>query len=155
MRVLTWTASERIYAIDTHRVVEVVPMVEVRPLDHVQDWIRGLMNFRGRLIPLLDAKALLGGPIVEPRRSSRIIVAQLVADDRSSLLGLLVEKVGNVQELEFSGDTSHPGLANPQTEHLGPLALVEGQAIQLLDPQKILDGEQRELLFGRAQGVEA
>ena len=155
MRVLTWTTSGRAYAIDTGRIVEVVPVVDVRRMDHVEAWLRGLMNHRGRLIPLLDTKALLSGSTVELRRSSRIIVVQLDPDDRSSMCGLLVESVRNVEEIDFSDETTHPGLANPETAYLGKIALVDDEAVQVLEPEKILKPEQREVIFGRARSVEA
>ena len=59
MQLLTFTIGAEDYAIESRRVVEVVPFVAARPIPRTPDFIRGIFTHRGRLIPLVDLGWLL------------------------------------------------------------------------------------------------
>ena len=151
MQAALWTASSQRYAIDTRHIVEVVPMVDLRPMAQAMAWVRGMMNYRGELIPLLDAAVLLGGEPCEPRMSSRIVVLSTEpgAESAVCLVGVLVEQFLGVEHLELVDASSHPGLEIPDADYLGPIALYEGETIQIVDPAKILKPEHKTVLFQR------
>ena len=156
MNAVIWTAHDRHYAIDAEHVVEVVPAVQPRPLDQADAWVRGLMNHRGTLIPLIDACALLGGGAAgAPRRASRILVLEIGGAEGggSVRLGLLVDRALSAERIDVEGAAAHPGLEIAETAYLGPVVLHGETTIQVVDPGKILDAEQRRVLFGRAGTV--
>jgi chemotaxis-related protein WspB len=150
MHVVIWTVAGQRYAIATRHVVEVVPAVAPRPMAHATAWIRGLMNFRGRLIPLIDAAVLMGTESGEPRMANRILVVRVMQkpDDNKSI-GLLVEQVVGVDDLDFKNSSTHPGLNVPDTEYLGSVAQTDAGMVQLLEPARILKPEQAAVLFER------
>ena len=67
MQLLTFTVAGQTYAIESRRVVEVLPLVPARPIPHTPAYIRGIFTYRGRLVPLLD----LGQRLAEIRRRLR------------------------------------------------------------------------------------
>ena len=54
MQLLTFTVAGQTYAIESRRVVEVLPLVPARPIPHPPAYIRGIFTYRGRLVPLVD-----------------------------------------------------------------------------------------------------
>jgi chemotaxis-related protein WspB len=150
MRAVIWTACQRRYAVETRHIEEVVPVVETRAMDHVDAWVRGLMNYRGRLVPLLDVSALLGAAPVEARRFSRILIVRADPAEETTRFGLLVERMVGIDELQCGDESSHPGFATAETEYLGPVALLGGESVQIVEPQKMLLPEHREVLFRRS-----
>ena len=60
MHVVIWTSKGSRYATPSSSVIEVVPLVESRPVPESEDWLTGLFNFRGSLLPLVDSSRLLG-----------------------------------------------------------------------------------------------
>lgn len=87
---------------------EVTEMLEVPHYTHlpgVQSWIRGLANVRGRLLPLTDMAAFLGGKLEAPRRNRRVLVVEM-GDIYS---GLMVDGVLGMQH--FPVDTYTPDMA--------------------------------------------
>jgi chemotaxis signal transduction protein len=101
--------------------------------------LRGLINYRGRLIPLVDMSVLLGHQAVENRMTSRILVVQSHPTENGSdkWLSLLVEELLGNQDLDFTGRSGHPGVAAADLDCLGPVALTDAGTIQLTDPERI------------------
>ncbi|MHC5004237.1 MAG: chemotaxis protein CheW [Planctomycetota bacterium] len=144
MQVVVWTARGQRFAIDTRVVVEVVPAVDARAIPHAPAWIRGLMDYRGELLPLLDVRSLLGDGDAELRRACRIIIVRLEAHR----IGLLVESVESVERGEV--EAAHPGLAVADAPYLGPVLRTDAGMVQLIDPERLLADEHRAILFQRA-----
>jgi chemotaxis-related protein WspB len=140
MNVVVWRAAGQKYATPTRQVVEVISLVETRPLRHLPDWVAGLINYRGRLIELFDMSRRLGQAGGEPRMASRIVVVQAGAtepdDDR--LLGLLVEEVFGSQDLDFAHRPDPAGLSSDDVAFLGPIAVTGQSTVQLVDPSRLV-----------------
>lgn len=146
MKLVVWTVSGQHFAIETSSIAEVVPVVEVRSVPGTPTWVRGLMDYRGILIPLLDVRALLGGDATKPRRASRVLIVRMSA----GLIGLLVDTVRSVERGQT--EQGHPGFASEETPFLGPIVRTADGTVQLVTPERLLSDEQRELLFSRAAG---
>ena len=120
MNVVVWRSAGQTFATPTNQVVEVISIVEARPLPQVPQWVRGLMNYRGRLIELLDMSLRLGNTPCETRMASRILVVHAGAGDDSGgkLIGLLVEELLGSQNLDFADRSGHAGLSPEEIEFL-------------------------------------
>jgi purine-binding chemotaxis protein CheW len=77
------------YALPLEQVVEVLRMVAIRPAPEGPAWLAGVINLRGRVLPIMDLRARLGLPPRAARLETRIIVA----DVGQRLVGLLVDEV--------------------------------------------------------------
>ena len=84
-------ASER-YAIETRHVVEVHPLRDLTPLPGTPDFVRGIVNLRGRILPVFDLKKFFALPEEGVTDLHRIIVVR----GRDLELGLLADMVVNV-----------------------------------------------------------
>ncbi|HMN96393.1 MAG TPA: chemotaxis protein CheW [Phycisphaerales bacterium] len=139
------------YAVAIEEIVEVLPMVESRPIPAAPSWLLGAINRRGRLLPLIDGGLLLGGAAVEPRRSSRVVLIR-VDEAAERIVGLLVEATGALAEIDFSAPGTHPGLAVEGGEHLGALAPAPAGPVQSLRLSRALGADGWRALFGRIDG---
>ncbi len=77
---------------------EVVRVSGITRVPHAPQHIRGVMNLRGRILPVVEIRSRLGLPPAEPDARSRIVVVEV----RGRLLGLLVDAVGQVTRLGAS-----------------------------------------------------
>ena len=154
MRTVTWTVADQCYAVETRHLIEVSPVVETRPMQRIGPWMKGLMNYRGKLIPLLDACALMHDRTCEAKRASRILVLRVDPENDAAIVGLLVECVLGAETLAFDDAAAHPGMEASDAEYLCPVTLSQGGTVQLLDPGKLLRPEHQEVLFKRS-GVSA
>ena len=78
------------FALAADRIVEILPLVELKKFRHAPDALAGSFDYRGRFVPVIDLCALELGRPARRRLSTRIIVARL-ADDEGNLIGLIAE----------------------------------------------------------------
>ena len=138
MLLLIFHINESRYAIDIGQVEEVIPMVPLREIPSTPDYVAGLLNYRGHLVPIIDLCQLMAGHATRQRLSSRIILVDYpVGNGEYQLLGVLAEKVtstvggelSNFKDLSFGvGDAPY----------LGPTMSEGEEVIQLLDIDRLL-----------------
>jgi len=124
-------ASER-YAIETRHVTEVHPLRDLTPLPGTPAFVRGIVNLRGRILPVLDLKKFFGLPEEGLTDLHRIV--EVRGEDLS--LGLLADMVVNVLTLARSSlQPSLPTLSGIGAEYLMG---VSGQRVVVLALERIL-----------------
>lgn len=137
MQLLTFTVANRRYGIDTRRIIEVLPLIESRPLPRKPKEIRGLIRYRGRFLPAIDLGQLLDGTRCRDRLGTRTVIVQLNDSSQSSpLIGLVAEDVIGIAAAKDIPITTHG------TGFLGPLIDLETDthdtAAQLIAVDRIL-----------------
>ena len=94
MLMLLFHAGDNLYALDSSQVVEVIPMVVLRKIHHVPDYVAGVFNYRGIIVPVIDLCHLIHGTACRSRFSTRIIMVNYTAKDGGHRrLGLMAERV--------------------------------------------------------------
>lgn len=96
------------YAIDIMRIREIVPPQKVTPVPRAPEFIEGVVNLRGAIVPVVDLRKRFGLPATPPGRTTKLVIA-LVA---RRLVGLLVDRVAEVVRLprsELKPAPSMPG----------------------------------------------
>lgn len=149
------------FALPTARVEEVVPLVRTTPLPDAPYWVRGVIDHRGRLLPLLDLPRLIGADDVDATAGTRIVVADVRLDrDRDSddadhrRIAVLVGPVHDVIDLDPTIPEGFDGLPGGSMPHLGRLVPLPGGAdgsprsVRLVELDRLLGAEHREILFG-------
>ena len=138
------------YAIEAQRVVEVIPMVSLKPIPRAARGIAGLFNYRGQAVPALDLSELTTGQPATERLSTRILIVRTRASaEPTPLLGLIAEHATTVLRKEPS-DFIQPGLPPGSVPYLGPILMDEHGVIQWIQEQKLLPEELQRLLFAPA-----
>lgn len=145
MQLLTFSVAGQDYAVESRRVIEVLPLVPARPIPRTPDYLVGVFNYRGRLVPLVDLGLRLAGRGLEQRLSTRVIVvepaAKLAHGASTPLrLGLVAENVVSICGAE-QADAALPPLALEDAPYLGRMLRIRGRIIQTLDVDRILPAE--------------
>jgi chemotaxis-related protein WspB len=147
LQLLTFTVAGQTYAIESRRVIEVLPLVPARPIPHMPEFIRGIFTYRGRLVPLVDLAVRLAVGRIQERLSTRVIVVEYAAAAREPQhLGLVAENVISVCSAE-EADASLPSLEFGDAPFLGRILRIGGRTIQLLEVEKLLPGDVSTGLF--------
>lgn len=132
---LTFHVASEEYAVQVANVIEIVRLQKTYAMPDVPEYIRGVINLRGKVIPLLDIRARFGLP--EAGYTDRTVVVVLEVDD--TVTGLLVDGVSEVVEIA-ARDVESP----TRTGH-GRKAMVKGMGKRangvcfILDLNALLD----------------
>ncbi len=99
---LTFVLGGEVYAVDVAATREVVDFCSITPLPQTPDWIRGVLNLRGNVIPVLDLKQRLGMGITERTKNACILILELMLGGEPLVMGILADAVREVLEIDQS-----------------------------------------------------
>ena len=139
------------YALDSSRVVEVLPLVELKRLPQAPPGVAGVFNYRGRPVPAVDLSELTLGQASAARMSTRIIVVSYRGSaPGGQLLGLVAENATEMMRREVK-DFVDAGLEIGAAPYLGPIVMdPQGRPIQWLKEEHLLSAPMERQLFQEA-----
>src|SRR5690625_4246985 len=85
---LSFLLSREEYAIDILKVQEIIGLIPITPVPNAPEYIRGVLNLRGKIIPVMDLRARFGMNRTEDTDETCVIVAQ----EEEYLMGIVVDK---------------------------------------------------------------
>lgn len=131
----TFSVRGALCALDASGVQEVIRLEAVTPVRHAPGEVAGVINLRGKIVTLLDLGMILGfGPSV-PTRDSRIFIVE----DRNEFLGVLVDSVAEVIEVEPGEEESLPlNIPPAQAKFFRGVCRSSGKVIALLNVDEVL-----------------
>ena len=129
------------YGVDVRLVQEIIRVSEITQVPRAPDFIKGVINLRGRIIPVVDLKRKLGLGEVEVARQSRIVVVKI----KERLIGLLVDGASQVLKVPVSTIEAAPDeVTEIDAAAIRGVAKLTGRLIILMDLNKTLALELRE-----------
>lgn len=105
---IAFHVGEQTYCIDIITVREIRGWTPATPLPHAPSFVRGVINLRGSVLPVVDLAARLGLPIKEPTARHAVIVVQ----SNGQIVGLLVEAVSNIMTISPEAIQPTPEVAS-------------------------------------------
>lgn len=154
MQLLTFSVAGEAYAIESRRVVEVLPLVKARPIPRTPDYVRGIFTYRGRLVPLVDLGLRLGTGPLEERLSTRVIVCEHATPGGGSRqLGLVAENVISICSAE-DAEASLPSLDLHDAPFLGAVLRIGGRTIQIIAVDRLLPADVSTGLFATSPSAD-
>lgn len=94
MLMLVFYVGKNLYAIESSRVVEVIPRVSYREVHHVPDHVVGVFNYRGSIVPVIDLCRLIRGTPSKGYLSTRVMMVNYQRPDHTlCYIGLMAERV--------------------------------------------------------------
>lgn len=150
LMLLFYVGGDR-YALDTKRVIEVIPRVTLKKVYNAPEYIAGLFNYRGCLVPVIDFCHLIDGSPSHPYLSTRIILINCQESELSPthsneetsprVLGLMAERVTDTLN-KSNQEFIHPGIKVDQSPYLGEMIKDEQGMIQFLKVEDFFPEQQ-------------
>ena len=135
------------YGVDVRLVQEIIRVSEITQVPRAPEFIRGVINLRGRIIPVVDLKRKLGLGELRQARGSRIVVVKV----RERLIGLLVDGASQVLKVPLSVIEAAPEeIVEIDQNFIRGVAKLQARLIILIDLPKVLQLELRDALPGEA-----
>lgn len=134
------------YALESNAVAEVVPLVELKRLPHAPDYVAGLLNYRGRIVPVIDLCRLTLGSPCRARMSTRIMLVNYRGAESNQILGLMAERVTETLHKE-QVERVPAGIRLEQAPYLGDVITDKQGIIQCVQIDHLLPDSVRSALF--------
>ena len=138
-RYLTFTLGAESYGFPVLSVREIIRLCPITPVPRMPAYIRGVINLRGKVIPILDFRAKFQITTGDYGERACIVVVQ-VGDSPSTqtLMGAIVDAVEEVVSLNAADLEAAPDFGGaPDTRYILGMATIKGGVKTLLDPRKI------------------
>jgi purine-binding chemotaxis protein CheW len=151
---LTFLLGQEIYGLPIKKAKEIIGMMEITHIPKTQGYIKGVINLRGKIIPIVDLRLRFGMAEKEFTDRTCIIVIEVAANDNQRLAGIVVDTVSEVVNIQ-KGEIEPPPEYGAQIEgsFLMGLGKIKDKVILILDFEKILNRE--ELAHLKQELVEA
>ncbi|WP_126975715.1 chemotaxis protein CheW [Frigidibacter oleivorans] len=134
LELLSFRLGGEDYSLDIMSVREIRGWTRATPLPQAPPYMRGVINLRGTVLPVIDLAARLGMDPVEGAARNAVVVAQ----SGPRCVGLLVDAVSDILALPRAELQPPPALAAANHGFVQAIALVEGRMLRVLDLDAIL-----------------
>ncbi|ACL65915.1 CheW protein [Anaeromyxobacter dehalogenans 2CP-1] len=155
---MTFQLAREEYGIEILTVREIIGLLEMTRVPRTRDFIRGVINLRGKVIPVIDLRLKFGMERCEPSDQTVIIVVHCAVDGRPLTMGLLVDQVLEVLSIgpAMIEPTPALGQAAPEEDFILGVGKHDRRIVFLLDIARILSSDDaRELGRASAAGAPA
>jgi len=143
LQLVTFRLGNEEFSIDILRVEEIIRDMDLTRVPKTPDFVEGVINLRGRVIPVLDLRKRFGLPAEEKTNETRIIVV----DVDNKTVGFKVDAVSEV--LRLPADTVEPPppiVTGIESDYIKGVGKLEGRLLILLDIAKILTRTEKDAL---------
>ena len=135
-RFLTFRSADLTFAVNTNYVIEIITNHSITTLPMVPEYIKGIINLRGQIIPIVDIRLRLGKPSIDMENNESNCI--IVLDIDSISVGIIVDSVSQVVDSELSKISPVP--VNNQRELVnGMISLDVNNVVLLLDCEQLVD----------------
>ena len=140
---LTFTLDKELYAMDIAKVREVLEYTEITRVPRTPEFLRGVINVRGRAVPVVDMRLKFGLSRTEKTVNTCIIITEVEVDGESTVLGALADSVREVFDLEPDQIEPAPRLGTRiKTEFIDGMGKQGEEFIIILNIDKIFSAEE-------------
>lgn len=139
---LTFIMADEEYGVDILAVKEIRNWDSATPIPKAPDHVRGVINLRGTIIPIIDLRQCFGMKAIEYGPLTVVLVLQVETERGHRELGIVVDAVSDVYALEHSQIKPAPDMGQRiNTAYIKGLASIEEKMVILLNIEKLLSQE--------------
>ena len=139
LQFVTFTINNELFGVDILDVQEINRMVNITKVPNLSDYVEGIINLRGKVIPVIDLRKRLEFTQKEFDKETRIIVVEI----ETKVIGFIVDSVNEVIRIDSSITEPPPSIkSGVSSEYITAIAKMEDKLISLLNTRKILISEE-------------
>jgi purine-binding chemotaxis protein CheW len=140
---LTFSLSNESYGVDVLKVREIIRYLKITPVPQMPAFVKGVINLRGKVLPVIDLRLKFGLEAAEPSERTCIVVVRLRTEaGQDLLLGMIVDSVEEVINIADSDIEETPEFGTRvDTAYLKGMAKVKGVIKTLLDIDRVVSAD--------------
>jgi purine-binding chemotaxis protein CheW len=144
---LTFILAEEEYGIGILKIKEIIGMLPITSVPQTPEFVKGVINLRGKVIPVMDLRLRFGMPSIDYSDRTCIIVVEIGGQAGTILVGIVVDAVSEVLNIKGDDIEKTPTFGTElNTDYILGMAKMEGGVKILLDIDQVLSSDELSLL---------
>lgn len=140
-QLVVFSIADEIYGVDIHQVKEIIRVPEITRVPRTPDFVEGVVNLRGSVIPVLDLRKRFGFASGEASSDQRIVVMEVA----NQTVGMIVDSVSEVLQVDVEEvEAPSPYVVSVDSQYIAGIVKLDERLIILLDADRVLSNEERE-----------
>lgn len=144
---LTFRLNDEVFAAGVDKVLEILEIPKITTVPRSPDYMRGVINLRGNVLPVIDTRKKFGLPPVADSVNTCIIVMNLVIDEEPISIGAIVDAVQEVMEINIDSVQPPPSVGSKyKSEFISGMVKSNDQFIMMLNLDRVFNNDERSIL---------
>ena len=144
---LTFRLADEVYALDITKVREVLDFTTATPVPRMPEFMRGVINLRGSVVPVVDLRIKFGMSRTESTVNTCIIITEVAVENETVVLGALADSVEEVLDLEAANISAPPRIGTKlKTDFIKGMGRQHDRFIIILDIDSVFSSEELALV---------
>lgn len=140
---LTFMLENELYGISILKVKEIIGVLPITHIPKMPSFVKGIINLRGKVIPVIDLRLRFGFDSVEQNDRTCIIVIEMDTENGKQLTGAIVDQVWEVMDVLGENIEQVPTYGeNNNQEFISGIGKVKGKVLMLIDTDKVLSSHE-------------
>jgi len=154
MQFLTFRLDGEVFAFDISKVREVLEYGTITKIPQTPDILKGVINLRGSVVPVIDMRVKFGMGEVEKTVNTVTIITEIEIDNEVTMIGAMVDSVSEVMNLDSEHIEPPPSIGTQlNTDYIKGMGKKDDQFIIILDIEKIFSMDELEIVQQAGQQV--
>jgi len=143
LQLVTFSIGEEEFGVDILKVQEIIRTMEITRVPRAQDFVEGVINLRGKVVPIIDLRRRFGFSSKTHDKHTRIIVIEI----NNMIVGFVVDSVSEVLRIPAATvEPPPPVVAGVEAEYICGVGKLQDRLLILLDLDKLLSSDNMESL---------
>ncbi len=139
---LSFTLAEEEYGIGIRKIKEIIGMMSITSVPQAPEFVKGVVNLRGKVIPVIDLRLRFGMPPMDYTDRTCIVVVEVIGETGTVLIGIVVDAVSEVLNIKAEEIEDTPAFGvRLTTDYIQGMAKMESSVKILLDIDRIVNSQ--------------
>lgn len=144
---LTFTLGKEMFAIGILNIKEILEYGQLTSVPMMPEFIRGVINLRGAVVPVVDLGARFGGKQSDITKRTCIVIIEVTTEETSQDIGVVVDAVSEVLEIPDEEIEPAPAFgARIRADFIAGMGKVNGKFVIILEVNKVLSVDELEMV---------
>jgi purine-binding chemotaxis protein CheW len=140
LQLVTFTISSEEFGVDILKVQEIIRMMEITKVPRAPDFVEGVINLRGKVIPIVDLRKRFGMDFKSHDNHTRIIVVEI----HTRVVGFVVDSVSEVLRIPYSTvEPPPPIVSGVDSEYINGVGKLDDRLLILIDLDKLFSDDEQ------------
>ncbi|MCK5706820.1 MAG: purine-binding chemotaxis protein CheW [Candidatus Aureabacteria bacterium] len=140
---LTFVLDKEEYGLEILKVREIMGLIKITPVPQTPTFLKGIINLRGKVIPVVDLRIKFGFPEMEHTKETCIIVVEVKKSEKNLSMGIVVDSVSEVIDIDEKDIDERPDFGTTiKARFISGIGKVGGGVKMLLNINEIFSDEE-------------